>query len=39
MPSTRSVTCSRRADDGVSSQRINTNSMATAATSVKARRW
>src|SRR5690348_1681935 len=39
MPSTRSVTCSRRAEASVSSWRISVNSIATAATSVKAQRW
>ena len=38
MPSTRSVTCNRRADASVSSCRISVNSIAIAATSVKAHR-
>src|SRR6266404_1503275 len=39
MPSTMSVTCSRRADESVSSPRINANSIATADTSVNAQTW
>jgi len=39
MPSTMSVTCSLRAETGVSSWRISTNSIATADTRVKAQRW
>src|SRR5260221_1566070 len=39
MPSTMSVTCSRRAEESVNSPRINANSIATADTSVNAQTW